>query len=242
MTEELIKRILPKVRNKRALFVIKYILKHGSVTTEDIQKAGYDHPPRAAKDVRDMGIPLLTKSTKSSSGRTIARYVFGDLSKVKADRLNGRKIIPKKFKDMLYRIQDKKCKICYEVFDKRYLQMDHRIPYEIAGDIYSESRSTSDYMLLCSSCNRAKSWSCEHCNNYKIKDIEVCSSCYWKNPEHYEHLAMRQIRRIEIVWNDKEIHEYEKLKEEALKSDETIQEYIKYILARREDPATRGTA
>ena len=38
-----------------------YILKHGHITTEELEETyGYDHPPRAARDVREQGIPLET--------------------------------------------------------------------------------------------------------------------------------------------------------------------------------------
>lgn len=45
--------------------------------------------------------------------------------------------------------------------DERDLQIDHRVPYEVAGE--SNELKTEDFMLLCGSANRAKSWSCEHC-------------------------------------------------------------------------------
>lgn len=47
--KELLKRI-EAVTNKRARFVLDNIVKNGVVTTEEINRAGYDHPPRAAQD------------------------------------------------------------------------------------------------------------------------------------------------------------------------------------------------
>jgi hypothetical protein len=59
---------LSAVRNKRARAVIEHILAHGSISTEVLKNVyGYDHPPRAAKDVRDEGIPLETFRVKSIS-------------------------------------------------------------------------------------------------------------------------------------------------------------------------------
>lgn len=55
------KRVLPKafltlcksVTAKRPRIVIDHILKHGHITTEELKtEYGYDHPPRAARDVR----------------------------------------------------------------------------------------------------------------------------------------------------------------------------------------------
>lgn len=49
--EEFLK-LLQAVTNKRARIVIDHILEHGFVTTEELKtKYGYDHPPRAARDV-----------------------------------------------------------------------------------------------------------------------------------------------------------------------------------------------
>lgn len=65
------------VRNKRARFVLDTIAKKGAVTTEEIKAAGYDHPPRAARDVRELGFDLITTSVKSSSGRSIVCFRQG---------------------------------------------------------------------------------------------------------------------------------------------------------------------
>ena len=72
--------------------VIDHILKHGSVTTEQLSELyGYDHAPRAARDVRELGIPLETFRVEGKSGRRIAAYRFGDPSEVRGGKLGGRK-------------------------------------------------------------------------------------------------------------------------------------------------------
>ncbi len=46
------------VTAKRPKTVVDHILEHGSITTEELkEKYGYNHPPRAARDVREHGIP-----------------------------------------------------------------------------------------------------------------------------------------------------------------------------------------
>ena len=63
---------------KRPSIVIEHILKYGSVTTEDLEKKyGYKHPPRAIRDVKELGIPIVKTSAKSSDGKTIAEYSRG---------------------------------------------------------------------------------------------------------------------------------------------------------------------
>ena len=63
-----------KVTAKRPRTVIDHILKHGHITTEELQTLyGYDHPPRAARDVLESGVPLETfKTTSERTGRQIA--------------------------------------------------------------------------------------------------------------------------------------------------------------------------
>jgi len=91
--KDLLDRIA-KVTNKRARFVLDSIAKNGLVTTEQINHAGYDHPPRAAQDVRDLGFCLKTIKVKHTNGRSIAAYVFGEgeFDRGKA----GRRLLPKR--------------------------------------------------------------------------------------------------------------------------------------------------
>lgn len=48
--------VLDSVTKKRARFVIDTILAKGFCTTEDLKNGGYEHAPRAARDVRELGI------------------------------------------------------------------------------------------------------------------------------------------------------------------------------------------
>jgi hypothetical protein len=49
---------LRSITSKRPKIVIDHILKHGFITTEELEKEyGYKHPPRAARDVREQGVP-----------------------------------------------------------------------------------------------------------------------------------------------------------------------------------------
>lgn len=231
LPEEIVE-LLKSVPSKRARIVIKHIHEHGFITTEELEeKYGYSHPPRAARDVREAGIPLETFDVKSSDGRRIAAYKFGDLTQIQKDKLGGRGVFPKTFKDELYESSSGKCAICFGHFESRYLQIDHRIPYEISGEKKNLKRNVKDYMLLCSSCNRAKSWSCEHCPNWLIeKSPNICSKCYWTNPENYTHIALREIRRIDILWDEEEIQVYKRLKRIAQKNKYPIPDYVKKII------------
>jgi len=220
------------VTAKRPKTVIEHIIKHGHVTTEELkEKYGYNHPPRAARDVREQGIPLETFRVTGSDGRKIGAYRFGDPQKARFSRLQGRTAFSKEIKDELLEVQDSKCAIYLEVYDERELQIDHRIPFEVAGDDPNKMNNPEEYMLLCGSANRAKSWSCEHCVNWiEIKKIDICRNCYWAFPEHYNHIAMQPVRRVDIMWSGEEIEVYERLKERTIELQKDIPSYIKELI------------
>ncbi len=86
------KKRLKAITAKRAKTVIDHVLKHGFITTEELNNTyGYDHPPRAARDVREQGIPLETFKVTGSHGRTIGAYRFGDPAAIKAGKLVGQR-------------------------------------------------------------------------------------------------------------------------------------------------------
>lgn len=217
---------------KRAKTVIEHLLKHGTITTEQLKEMyGYEHPPRAIRDVKDIGIVLEKKFIAGRSGRKIAQYQFAPPSKQSFRKIDGRTDLSKTIKDALIRKYGCRCFIYLEECDVKDLQIDHRIPYEIAGD--APTMNPDDFMLLCGSANRAKSWSCEHCDNWNnAKKKTVCLSCYWAFPEkNYTHVAMRQIRRLDLMWQGDEVTCYDKLKSDAKASRQSVPEFVKAILS-----------
>lgn len=222
---------LRAITSKRPKTVIEHILAHGFITTEDLKtRYGYNHPPRAARDVREQGVPLETFSVTGTDGRNIAAYRFGDLTQIVASRLGGRRTFPKPFKDLLVQTYGSRCAICNTPYEERYLQIDHRVPYGVVGDT-RDALLIDDYMLLCGSCNRAKSWSCEHCDNWlKIKNPDICHTCYWASPQSYKHIALREVRRLDVVWTEDETVIFEKLKRRADVGNEPLPDYVKAIV------------
>lgn len=86
-------------------------------------------------------------------------------------------------------------------------------------------------MLLCGSANRAKSWSCEHCANWlDQKKTNICRTCYWAYPGDYTHIAMRNIRRIDILWQDAAVEVYDRLKKKTQELQREIPAYVKEII------------
>ena len=225
---------LKSVTAKRPKTVINHIIEHGFVTTEELSEIyGYDHPPRAARDVRELGIPLVTFRVTGSHGRKIGAYKFGDPTKAQSDRLSGRKPWPKEFKARLIAHYGSRCGICSMTCNSRYLQIDHRVPFEIAGNPTGDFK-LQDFMLLCGSCNRAKSWSCEHCENWVEGHlIKTCRSCYWATPGKYTHIALKPVRRLDVVWVGEEAAEYDHMVELARLARKKLPNFVKNVLRER---------
>lgn len=228
------KSILNKAKQivgKRSRVVVDHILKHGHITTEDLENYGYKHPPRAIRDVREQGLPLERFWTHNKGGRKIAGYRFGKPSEIRNDRLGGRTVFSDDFRNRLIQTHKSKCAICSAGFENRYFQVDHRIPYELAGDVSPDERVLDDYLPLCGSCNRAKSWSCEHCPNWlKQKDDLICETCYWASPTQYTHVATMEIRRLDVVWEQDEVKDYNLLFETAKKHNRPLPIFVKMVL------------
>ena len=103
---------LNSVTAKRPKTVIQHILEHGFVTTEELEQLyGYKHAPRAARDVRELGIPLETYRVKSSDGRSIGAYRFGNpaLAENAVSKTAGRTALSKALKKALIEKFGSKC-------------------------------------------------------------------------------------------------------------------------------------
>lgn len=218
---------LRSIKNKRVKVLINTILEKGYCTTEDLQNAGYEHAPRAARDARELGIPLVTKRRLGSNGKKIASYEFGDFSDTRnlLSKTAGRTNLTKSLKEELAKRYGKRCNLYLEEMSLSQLQPDHRVPYEIGGD--PDNMMDTDYFqLLSPSANRAKSWACEHCSNWKMKDKDMCKHCYWAYPENYDHIAGVPEKKVDIVFKGSDKEVYAKTKCKAKAEGKTIQEYI----------------
>lgn len=153
--------LLNSVTAKRPRIVIQHILKYGYVTSEELRDTyGYNHPPRAVRDVREYGIPIVTYRITGATGKRIAGYKFGNPADAKntLSKSSGRTVLSKALKQALIEKYGSKYFVYLETLDENVLQVDHRIPYEIGGE-YNE-KDIDYYMLLSPSANRAKSWAC----------------------------------------------------------------------------------
>jgi hypothetical protein len=221
-------RRIKLVTNKRARFVLDQIARNGIVSTIDLKNAGYDHPPRAVMDAKDLGFAIKKVQAKREDGQTIAAYEFDE------DELDpnktGRVLLAKKERDAIVAAKGARCNMCG---CETNLQLDHRIPFVVAGE--SQMEEADPYQVLDGSCNRRKSWACEHCENcLAIKNFDTCLTCYWANPENYSHVALRPERRIDLVWVGGEVNAFDALKAEADKNGRSVPEQIKALLTPKE--------
>ena len=226
--------LLNSVSAKRPQTVIQHILKHGFITSQELKDVyGYNHPPRAIRDVREHGIPLVTYRTEGTDGRSIAAYKFGnpDEAKNMLSKSEGRTVLSKALKQALIEKYGSKCFVYFEPMNESVLQVDHRIPYEIGGE--QDEHNLELFMLLSPSANRAKSWTCEHCENWVRRDATFCVTCFWASPENYEHVAGKKQRIISIGFTGDEIEDYQKLieisgvAEAQLVIKELIRDYLR---------------
>lgn len=230
--KEIIER-LKSITDKRPATVIRHILEHGHITSEELENLyGYKHPPRAVRDVRERGINVETYRVKSSDGRNIAAYRFGTpvFIEDKISKTAGRTTLSQSLKKALIDKYGSRCFVYHQYMEERLLQIDHRIPYEISGE--QNENDIECYMLLSPSANRAKSWTCEHCPNWVIKDTDFCTHCFWVHPESYSHISGKEQRVIVVTFTENEIDNYNHLIELVGEgnAEKTIKELIqKYI-------------
>ena len=208
--------------------LLDYLMKHESITTEEIrQELGEKHPPSAVRDLRDRGVKIVTERVDG-----IGRYRVDSTAPL-VQGLVGRQGFSKKFKKALIARYGTFCQICGLEYGARYLQPDHRVPQRIGGDTPDEYRSADDYIPICRRCNRAKSFECERCPNWNEMDPAICGTCYWAYPDGYEHVGMRAERRLDLIWSGDEVTSYDALDGYAKSIDESVRDVAKHRLAER---------
>lgn len=238
LTPDIVEELIARTTG-RSRVVVEHILENGYITTLDLSELGYEHPPRAAADVRDRGIPLKTVS-KTIDGKRIGHYRFPDNMEQLDQTSIGRIAISKKFRKEVLEHYGEIDIFTRATTSPREIQIDHRIPYRISGDP-KQPFEVEDFMPVSAAMNRAKSWECEACPNWEERVVEVCESCYWAIPDRsYQHVATIPVRRLDITWQgENEIIEFDHLlqmsQDEELDMATLIKKTIMEGLANRED-------
>ncbi|MGH7812617.1 MAG: hypothetical protein ACREQI_01255 [Candidatus Binataceae bacterium] len=180
--------------------------------------------------MKEAGVRLKTSFGKHpKSGARMGIYSLAGLNEATA--FSGRKAFPKKFREDFLQAFRNRCNICNVEYASTSLQLDHRVPYLIAGE--SDELRSEDFQPLCGSHQRSKSWSCEHCSNRELRDVKVCQKCYWAIPDgDYEHIATRQERRVDITWaGEMDVMQYQKIKRRASEFGQDVPTFLKTLIA-----------
>ncbi len=218
-----------RVKRGRAVKAIVAMLEHGSITTDQLKEMGYEHPPRAIGDVKDNGIPVVKKMEVSKTGRRMARYFLGSAGNIR-DGQTGRTNFSKKFRQQLLATYGSRDVITGAVHDPRSLQIDHRVPFRVSGDAGLATDDIAAFMLLDGKSQRQKSFSCEQCRNFQsLSDPDICRTCFWAFPENYSHVAMQELRRVDIVWQSDEVRDFDAIKARAKQEGRSVAEYMKKL-------------
>lgn len=226
---ELARAYLAKSPNSRAAKAIRLMLERGSATTHDLNLLGYNHPPRAIGDVKDLGFPVIKEMVRGPDGRRMASYRFGSAEDIRQGQI-GRTNFSKSFKTRLIAKYGPRDEITMAEHPARALQNDHRIPYRVGGDAGLSINDVDAYMLLDAKSQRAKSWSCEQCSNFReTKSPDICRRCFWAYPSDYDHIAMRDERRVDIIWHGDEVAEYDLLAEQSEREGLPIEQLLKRL-------------
>lgn len=178
-----------QVASARACFVRDQILRNRSVTTSEIAKE-YNHPPRAAGDLSDAGIPLRTERTKDASGSSVVRYTFDPQSFEEQRENRGTQPARETF------LPGRRCALCPSGVSLKWrlLQVDHRVPFSRVRNKAANLEGDAAFQALCPSHNAEKREACAKC---KCSEDE-CRSCYYAYPEKYTHIG-GQIHRVLTV-------------------------------------------
>ncbi len=206
--------------SKRATTALEILLQRGSVTTAELSDLGYDHPPRAIGDLKDAGLTVVAAMV-NVEGRRMARYTLLD---TQGGTEAIRRQLPKQFRDSLFAAYANRCAVCGGRFGTRELQVDHRLPFRIAGD--PEILVSEDFMPLCGSDNRSKSMTCEKCVNWNVKDVNMCKHCYWAHPENYSHIAGEPERRLTLSLRGEDVATFDRLAEQAAQAGQSVGDWV----------------
>jgi Zn-finger protein len=64
----------------------------------------------------------------------------------------------------------------------------------------------------------------------KLKQVKTCQSCYWANPEQHVHVAMEQIRRVDLVFGGEEAQKFDELRQRCKRRGKSVAQGLKELL------------
>lgn len=184
--QKLLEFVVSRVRPREKM-VFQCVLRKGYVTKDDCKAAGCDYV--VIRDLRKVGVPFVRHLNKY--------YLDWPSSSVGEYHLQS---LPPALRDQVIRDYGNRCAICLQVFESKELFPDHKIPRKIAGDDLLVEEGPLAFQACCYSCNNRKQQACRKCpNQVELKNPDNCRRCYWASPEDYDHVAMVEEMRADLV-------------------------------------------
>ena len=219
------------VTAKRAKTVIDHILKHGHITTEELKNLyGYNHPPRAVRDVREQGIPLETfrmHGQRQPKPRGLPlRRPFQD----SAGTLAGRKCFCKEFRERHWSNVTAASVACVLTTPSPCMQstIGAHMKWVAGGGVRHRGFNLDGGLMRQVLVLRALQQLDGETGPEGSYDV-----LFGASPASYRHIAMRPVRRLELVWTEQEVAGFDKLSKAAQKRGMPLPDFIKTLLCDR---------
>ena len=63
-----------------------------------------------------------------------------------------------------------------------------------------------------------------------LSPSRLASPCFWAFPENYTHVALEEVRRLDLEWRADEVAAFDRLKARAEQQGLTVQALVKHLL------------
>lgn len=219
----------------RAKVAADLLIKKGTITKYDFENTNVpvSQAPRAIRDLKDHGIPIKTLERISvpQAKTKVSQYAFGSVDDIVSTSKYGRMYNPSGMKEKLVRLHGRVCVFCGKKLSGQDMELDHKLPVNIFGDLSSVERLNPDnYQLVCRKCNRLKREATSHgAFDDRKQGMDIVKQNYWYDPVRYRknkkgHLFDQSI----IVWNTNEDRQvYNQIEQYAEDSKKDFQEALK---------------
>jgi hypothetical protein len=159
----------------------------------------------------------------------MAVYRFGTAEEIRLRKASGRRGFSKAFKNKLLDHYNPEDRFSRARLDPNALTIDHRVPYEVAGD--ADNLDVADYMLIDAENQHKKRRACEKCPNTASDALDpaICGTCYWAYPENYLHHATEELRRTEVAWQGEDVAVHDRLDALAKERGESVAELLREL-------------
>jgi hypothetical protein len=72
----------------------------------------------------------------------------------------------------------------------------------------------------------------EELRGFLFRIWRIYGACYWASWEDYDHVTMRGMRRLDVVWEGKEVGDFEAVADAAKETEQSMPQFVKRVLRR----------